>query len=339
MFTARAALAGARAYGTEAKGIICSACKAVVSEQRVFELYQARRLVDLTTESKCAALKNIGTFDVKEKCALFSALDRVSFAVLEISPPPNVIAYDAESSTLFLETIVPSPEEGEGDKRGDHGLEVKRILEAESHLLPAIRSLVDIGGLNTTTINRLTQLFGEELKTLLIEISRAAPALVSDTGEIRFAIGGVEELLTHPKSLSAIEKALSPKPTLFLMNNFLNVLDPITGWRTLKTIWETVHPGDHIFITGLAPSQLETATLKQAESEKGLIAFRNKKGEFHKSSIDMEAFTSAIEEELEGAQLVKFDSFEYSIRASVRAKVKTPIASIWVLIKRDDGVK
>ena len=102
-------------------------------------------------------------------------------------------------------------------------------------------------------------------------------------------------------------------PSLFIMNNLLNVLKAKDGWTTLESIWNRVRPGDYLAICGLTPEQLESHKLKRLHEDDGIVEYKDASGNFYKSAISS-SFYDYLVQKLQGANLVIEETFRFPIK-------------------------
>lgn len=312
-------------------------CGAILPpDERIRTLFKQRSLGNITAETSCRKMKNYN-FSVQTGCEL---LNRLTALFTHYKYPD--VCYYGQTARPMLEALESPPEGEVGDLRGDHGIEVGRFFAdaLEKGCIPVIGSCIDVGGQNTSTVNRLSAVFrNPELPAIIVEINPLTPALTGERPNIKYAITDAEEFFSSKEYGDCTESMLSSAPNLILFNNVLNLVDPEHAWAMLESAWSVMRPGDYLFISGLKPEQLsDSKDLKPDEEVKGIITFREaKEGKFYKSTLS-EAFTDSIEERLEHSSIIVKEDFNLKIK-SARPGKEMDIKSCRFLTLRKDAAK
>jgi predicted SAM-dependent methyltransferase len=104
------------------------------------------------------------------------------------------------------------------------------------------------------------------------------------------------------------------KPSLFILNNLLNVLTAQEGWDTLRAVWSKLRPDDYLIISGVVPEQLKKHKFQEQSQLDGIIEFHDSKG-FYRSALSSK-FEEYININLLGSSVVVEEEFTFKIKAN-----------------------
>lgn len=318
----------------------CIRCRKEIDELAIARLFKDRNIGAAFKGKKCRAHRLAARFIIPiETCKAANTIMKISgIALKQFS---DVIVFDPESSTVFLEGINPPPKTGHGDERGDHGLAASKIVKSyvETGDLEVPDTVVDIGCLNRSTLMKIQQaLHPHEVKGILVDINRLTPAVSREHSDTKYMIGRMEQILANQEMRATFEGKL-PKggSALFLMNNFLSVIPPEEGLSSFRTIWQCVRPGDSVLVVNLSEKHIDKDIFNRyvdnSTEVDGLVVAKNKDGTPFKTVAKLDPFGNKLAT-FPNATIVGSGEVEYV--ADVKGATKTfPVKSIQFLIVKN----
>jgi hypothetical protein len=290
----------------------CKRCKRSIPElETVAQSFKQRNLRQLTTKSHCRYLK---TYQFKQPydCELVNRIETV--ATEELRGFPDVIRI-GNSRNVFLVALNKIPDGFFGDYTGDHGNQMQSFLSKyhDQELIGKIGSVIDIGGQNNATVKKVSGIFDNHLlPSLVVDPNVITPALSPIEANIHYVIEDAFSFFSSDSYYTDVKIFIKNQPTLFIMNNLLNVLKAEDGWKTLVAIWKRVRPGDYLAISGLVPEQIELHKFKKFHESNGIIEYNDRSNKFYKSAISSQ-FHKKIEDVLQDASVIVDERFTFFI--------------------------
>ena len=293
--------------------LFCENCEgSIPSAKKVRKLFRERRLRQLTNESDCKLHKSF-QFKKATNCKLVDVIDAI--AADELRGFPDVVRLGG-SRSVFVESLHEIPEGPFGDLSGDHGKQIKLFLCAcrELGLISDIGSAFDIGGQNIATVNLVAEVFSKpELPCVIVDPNAITPALSPEQPNIKYVVEDALSFFSSDTYSEDVKDIVSNEPSIFILNNLLNVLYAKEAWETLLKIWDRVRPKDFLVISGLVPEQLDKYGLKKLHEEDGIIEYCDANGRFYKSAIS-ESFFDYLELRLSNSEVIYEETFRFPIK-------------------------
>lgn len=221
-----------------------------------------------------------------------------------------------ESRSVFLEALHEVPTGDVGDLTGDHGKQLIKFLHdcIEDNLISNVGSILDIGGQNNLTVQRVSKLLDDpDLPAVVVDLNAVTPALSQARTNIKYAVEDAFTFFSSENYPHYVKNVVNQQPMLCLLNNTLNVLQAEKGWQTLEAAWGKLRPGDYLVISGLVPKQLEKHGFIKYREVDGIIEFHHRQKGFYKSALSSDFFDYVIHRLSDSSVLVE-ETFKFPVQ-------------------------
>ncbi len=288
----------------------CS-CRNIPDTDTVIQGLLGRNLAALGENSTCRRVRNPFSANPPANCVLTARLEEMAF-VVKLFPDVRDVGLSAKVSPEALHTRTDAER---GNFTGDSGIQLAEFLQycIEQNYIDDVGSILDIGGQNTLTIERVSKCFGKtDIPSMIVDINLVVPAVSQGLPNIHYVIDDAQDFFSSPDYAKHTKGTVNKKPTLCLLNNMLNVLEADKGWATLEAAWNRLQSGDYLVISGIDPEQFESyKNLKRSYENDGIVEFHDS-GEFYKSTL-LPTFAEHVHRRLTGASVLENEGFTSEI--------------------------
>lgn len=293
--------------------ITCQCGQVLPETSKLVEIFKSRRLREIRNEVDCPYFKSFQFIQAND-CELVSAIEDISVSILKDFQDVERIG---SSRLVLLESLNEVPEGDLGDLTGDHGKQLIKFIQDcfNNHLIGDFGSVLDIGGQNTSLVNLISKYANnQDLPCLIVDINAITPAISPEQKNIKYIIEDGRTFFSSDNYDEYISEIIDEKPSLFIMNNLLNLLRANEGWEILESAWNKLRVGDYLIISGLVPEQFERLGFKEGYVEDGIVEFHHKNKGFYKSALSA-SFFECLTDRLASSEVLFEETFKFTIEA------------------------